>query len=90
MKIEIDEIRLLLDNDTQEQSIIAFAATENLIDFSEAEQIYVYLDGTFYTRPFIFHQIYTVHTNWWVHVASWILPISTLINNPRQGPSNPS
>ena len=34
-------------------------ATENLTDLSASDRIYC--DGTFYTCPSVFHQIYTIH-----------------------------
>lgn len=38
---------------------LPFAATENLTDLSAFDRIYC--DGTFYTCPSVFHQIYTIH-----------------------------
>jgi len=50
---------LLFDDTQQQQRIIAFATTENLTDLSASDRIYC--DGTFYTCPSVFHQIYTIH-----------------------------
>ena len=47
------------DDTQQQQRIIAFAATENLTDLSASDRIYC--DGTFYTCPSVFHQVYTIH-----------------------------
>jgi hypothetical protein len=54
---------LLFDDTQQQQRIIAYAATENLTDLSASDRIYC--DGTFYTCPSVFHQIYTIHMQEW-------------------------
>ena len=41
-------------------AFIAFASPDKLADLATADRIYC--DGTFYTCPAIFHQIYTIHT----------------------------
>lgn len=51
--------QFLLFDDTQGPRIIAFATTENLTHLSTSDRIYC--DGTFYTCPSLFHQIYTIH-----------------------------
>lgn len=51
--------RFLLIDDTQGPRIIAFASTENLTNLAAADRIYC--DGTFYTCPTLFYQIYTIH-----------------------------
>ncbi len=51
--------RFLLFDDTQGPRIIAFASTDNLTNLAASDRIYC--DGTFYTCPTIFHQIYTIH-----------------------------
>ncbi|XP_060086051.1 uncharacterized protein LOC132565428 [Ylistrum balloti] len=50
---------LLFDDGDQQNRIIAFATTENLRYLSTADTFYC--DGTFYTWPSLFHQIYSIH-----------------------------
>ncbi|XP_033741293.1 uncharacterized protein LOC117328064 [Pecten maximus] len=49
---------LLLDDGDQSR-IIAFATSDNLTDLCNADTLFC--DGTFYTCPTKFHQIYTIH-----------------------------
>lgn len=50
---------LLFDDGEHRNRIIAFATTENLGHLSTADTFYC--DGTFYTCPSLFHQIYSIH-----------------------------
>ncbi|XP_060081931.1 uncharacterized protein LOC132561218 [Ylistrum balloti] len=50
---------LLFDDGDQQNRIIAFATTENLRYLSTADTFYC--DGTFYTCPSLFNQIYSIH-----------------------------
>lgn len=50
---------LLLDNTFHNIRIIAYASPNNLHDFAASEMFSC--DGTFYTCPGLFHQIFTIH-----------------------------
>ena len=50
---------LLFDDTRQTNRIIAFASTDNLRDLSTSDQIFC--DGTFFTCPTLFYQIYSLH-----------------------------
>ena len=50
---------LLFDNTHQTSRMIAFATTENLQDLATTDKFFC--DGTFYTCPSLFYQIYTIH-----------------------------
>ncbi|XP_060084690.1 uncharacterized protein LOC132563951 [Ylistrum balloti] len=49
----------LLIDDGDEARILAFATSGNMTDLAASDKIYC--DGTFYTCPTLFHQIYTIH-----------------------------
>ncbi|XP_060064009.1 uncharacterized protein LOC132544427 [Ylistrum balloti] len=51
--------QFLLFDEGEEQRMIAFATTENLRMLSNADA--VFCDGTFYTCPGLFTQLYTIH-----------------------------
>jgi hypothetical protein len=50
---------LLFDDNQPTRCIIAFATTENLRDLANADIFFC--DGTFYTCPNLFYQIYSIH-----------------------------
>ena len=50
---------LLFDDNTETDRLIAFATTESLAHLSAANTFYC--DGTFYTCPSMFRQIYSIH-----------------------------
>lgn len=50
---------LLLDDIFQNNRILAFATTDNLQDLAASETFFC--DGTFYTCPSLFYQIFTIH-----------------------------
>lgn len=49
----------LLINDGFEEKIMAFGTKQNILMMAEAKR--VFLDGTFYTCPSLFKQLYTMH-----------------------------
>ncbi|XP_069136696.1 uncharacterized protein [Argopecten irradians] len=51
--------RFLLFDDGDDARILAFATFGNLTNLAAADT--VFCDGTFYTCPTLFHQIYTIH-----------------------------
>lgn len=51
--------KFLLADDGEENRIIVFATLENLMELSRADIWYV--DGTFYSSPSYFYQMYTIH-----------------------------
>ncbi|XP_060078201.1 uncharacterized protein LOC132557697 [Ylistrum balloti] len=51
--------RFLHIDDGDQNRILVFATSEDLAELATADRIYC--DGTFYTCPNIFHQIYTIH-----------------------------
>eukprot|EP00105_Crassostrea_gigas_P023045 XP_011442766.1 PREDICTED: uncharacterized protein LOC105339059 [Crassostrea gigas] len=50
---------LLLEDDIFQNRILAFATTDNLQDLAASETCFC--DGTFYTCPSLFYQIFTIH-----------------------------
>ncbi|XP_021362292.1 uncharacterized protein LOC110456077 [Mizuhopecten yessoensis] len=50
---------LLFDDGEQNNRMIAFATSENLAELAASDVIFS--DGTFYTCPTIFYQIYSIH-----------------------------
>jgi hypothetical protein len=56
---EVGDRFLLLDDTFQNKRTIAFATTQDLQDLAAADTIFC--DGTFYTCPKLFYQIYTIH-----------------------------
>ena len=50
---------LLLDDIFQNNRILAFGTTDNLQDIAASETFFC--DGTFYTCPSLFYQIFTIH-----------------------------
>ncbi len=51
--------KFLLADDGEENRIIIFGTVENLMELSHADIWYV--DGTFYSSPTYFHQVYSIH-----------------------------
>lgn len=51
---------LLFDDGEGNNRILAFATSENLADLAASDVFFS--DGTFYTCPTLFHQIYSIHT----------------------------
>lgn len=56
---EMEKPFLLLDDFFQNNRILAFATTDNLQDLAASKTFYC--DGTFYTCPSLFYQIFTIH-----------------------------
>ena len=72
--------RFLVSEDGNADKILIFSTTENLTNLVAADIIYG--DGTFYTSPTQFHQLYTLHTT--VHGVMYPLVFALLPGKSEQ------